>query len=270
MIGQSNITPWKELCFQEILTSFMEMAKWSIRTAKRNMRKSLFHVFDLYAGIGVNDYGEASTRIFYNKLNCVGGLDNSMFSLVAVDKDKCNCDRLRLNLADIADNITIMNSSASDIIMSIPRNIRDIYGEKPCNAFGVVFLDPNGVVKKEEYNALVQLSMECPRIGIVANMSVTQLHRNRGVKKIKGFGIYNQIGRLSKWQRDFNKKHLYVREILQGGRHKWTIAALTNDPLYGINKKLSDCGFYNANSERGTQILSEIDNRQATIFEALL
>ena len=88
-VGQSDITPWKELCFQELLESFMESAKYPLSNAIENKRPALFHVYDLYAGTGVNDYGEGSTRVFYNKLNCIGGLTGK-FNLTAVEKNKSN------------------------------------------------------------------------------------------------------------------------------------------------------------------------------------
>ena len=268
MIGQSGITPFKELCFQELLEALMTSARYKINAAEKYGKRPLFHVYDLYAGTGVNRYGDGSIRIIYNKLNCIGGLSGK-YALTGVEKNKGNFKELSANLSDIRETITLKRSSAADAITAIPNDIKNIHGEMLKHACGVVFLDPNGVVKAPEYKAICQAMSICKGVDIVVNMSVTQLHRNRGVKSIKGFQVYNHIGKVQNWKRDTGRKHVYVRDILKGGRHKWSIVVLTNNSLKGIKGPLRDCGFYNMRTARGRSTVARIDYNQLSLFKGI-
>lgn len=250
MIGQSEVTPWKELGFQCLMQGIIVKSKIMIDSFGG---RATFHCYDLYAGTGVNDWGDGSAKIMSNTVSCdTYGLGSRVVNMVFTEKDKKHYKKLVENTKHIRANK--LNCDCKTALTDIKRTIEVDYMEDPKKAVGVILLDPNGLVKANQYKTLRLVAEECPYLVIIINYNITALQRCQGVKKIKSFEDFNNRS-VENTKTDLKRNHCYIRDIVASNHTKWTMLALSNFYISGIK----EAGFCIDTRFKGKNISRQVD-----------
>jgi len=127
--------------------------------------------------------------------------------------------------------------------------------------FGLAYYDPNGF-KYQDFKCLFSFIRNNPRMDIMMNINATQIKRNAGVMKCKGFAKYRNIS-LDKVIKSIAqyKKTVFIRnnfaiesDFNPKSTHKFILLYATNDP----NQKMPDeFGFVTIQSEEGQQLINK-------------
>jgi three-Cys-motif partner protein len=249
-IGQSGATPWKALGLQTAIQGIIKNARCVLDRAPGY---ATFHCFDMFAGTGVNDYGDGSPVILANSISCdYRGIGKRKVNMVFVERSKRNFEQLVANTKNIEANK--IRANCTKVLYEIPEIISGKYMENRKYAVGLIILDPNGLLNQEQWDALKYVSNECPRIDIILNWNISALHRCRGVSTIEDFKKFNHM-RMTDFIRQMGKECQYVRNHSLADHTSWTILLLSNIPVCGIK----EAGFNSIRTRDGKRTIQYCD-----------
>ena len=122
--------------------------------------------------------------------------------------------------------------------------------------FGLLYFDPNGFTF-EDYEALFEFLKGNPRIDVILNINITQLNRNRPVKKAKGFEKYWDFY-LSTLLHRLNKDYIWIRDnSILDIKSKFTFVMIFGTNMFDYSIGKNNSHFVPIDSVKGQAIIQK-------------
>jgi len=164
----------------------------------------------------------------------------------------------RKDICKVPPEIKILRTDMSKFLYSLSHNRY---------RYGLLYFDPNGFTL-DDYIAIFDFINGNQSMDIIININVTQIARNRGVKKIKGFDKYHNVD-LTILMAKFNqyKKTIYIRNNINLEQHnhidstnKFVLLFGTNNPNFIMPGTYN---FVQLNSKCGQDVINKYNYNES-------
>ncbi len=123
--------------------------------------------------------------------------------------------------------------------------------------YGLLYFDPNGFTL-EDYEALFEFLIGNSRMDVILNINITQLGRNRSVKKVPEFQKYHDFYLTTLLNR-LNKKYIWIRDnsVLNIKSKKFTFVMIFATNMFDYNIGKNNSHFMSIDSPEGQNIIQK-------------
>lgn len=241
-VGHSAVTPDKQEGFEAYVRLHLNIVRavFQKNTGAWWMRKlATYYYVDTNAGSGSNqEEGVDGSPVIFHRAAKESGLD---FKAWYIDRVIANTESLHACM-DTSNSEQIYCGDNATLIPQISMVI-------PEKAYGLVYMDPNGV---PNFDVLSEFSRKHPRMDILIRCSGT------GVKR----AMHGSGKRLFDFLASINKNRWLVRDILPSDPWQWTFLFGTN---YTNWREWKGKRFYETNSARGREIMARLAFTQSEL-----
>lgn len=212
-IGSSNCTDDKQDGFACMIGLHIKIVKDVMQNfTKKGWRyPEKYHYIDTNAGDGVHPYyGDGSPILFLKAAQRQMIAHHGHF----VEKSRQNAEQLKATVEELglAQYCTIYNDDHSNAI-------REIVGKIPRNAFGLAYMDPNGL---PSLDVLQLIAEKCPKMELLIRIPTRALKRVRNAPQCTGYSLVDLI-------RQIKKEYWLIRETYEhDNRFDWTFLLASN------------------------------------------
>jgi len=249
-VGYSNCTDDKQDGFACMIGLHIKIVKDVMQNfTKKGWRyPEKYHYIDTNAGDGVHPYyGDGSPILFLKAAQRQMIAHHGHF----VEKSRQNAEQLKATVEELglAQYCTIYNDDHS-------KAIREIVGKIPRNAFGLAYMDPNGL---PSIDVLQLIAEKCPKMELLIRIPTRALKRVRNAPQCTGYSLVDLI-------RQIKKEYWLIRETYEhDNRFDWTFLLASN--YSQKNRKTfmewKSKRFYSLGSAEGIDILHRLNFTKA-------